>query len=114
MRKTQTRRGAFFFGDLSWVLFILRLILYLFLEGTSGFDLSSKKSHLLCGVFLISVSHWGAESCERSSDIPIGGESLAEQHLMEPSINPDGALPKVDTGCHHHMAGTWLGTLEGQ
>ena len=32
------------------------------------------------------------------------GESLAEQYLMEPSVNPDGVLPKVDTRCHHHVA----------
>ena len=49
--------------------------------------------------------HWGHdESCEELVGLPIGGESLAEQYFMEPSIDPDGVLPKVGTRCHHVYA----------
>ena len=32
------------------------------------------------------------------------GESLAEQYFIEPSIRPDGFLPKLGTKCHHVYA----------
>ena len=50
-------------------------------------------------------SHWGQDkSCESASGVPIGGESLAEQYFIKPSIGPDGSLPKLDTKCHHVYA----------
>ena len=34
----------------------------------------------------------------------IGGESLAEPYLMEPSIGPDGAYPRVGHDVSHRFA----------
>ena len=109
-RKTQTHRGSFSFGDLTWVWFIHSLI-YLSPEGTLS-SIFPRKIHLRCVV--LSITLGGTESCERSSDLPIGGESLAEQYLMEPSVNPDGVLPKGGHRVSPPCSYTGLDILGGQ
>ena len=68
-------------------------------EGGLGSSVASKNPLLCVGYWLTLGGRVLREGVR-----PIGGKSLAEQYFMEPSINPDGALPKVDTRCHHLCA----------